>query len=100
MNNEPELNKSETKPRSRRVLDERLASRPAMLDRLHQIVDTLEQSLSAGCDAHLAEERVIEELRKLGQVTLTQWAEEANEQAQAAVPTTHPQASKNGKKNA
>lgn len=97
MNNEPALRKSDSKPR--RKLDERLAKRPAMLERLHQIVDTLEQSVVEGCDAHMAEERVIEEMRKLGHETLSQWAHEANEQIQAQVPTTHPEANKNGKKN-
>ncbi len=97
MNNEPALRKSDSKPR--RNLDERLAKRPAMLERLHQIVDTLEKSVGDGCDAHKAEDRVIEEIRKLGQETLSQWAHEANAQIQAQVPTLQPDATKNGKKN-
>lgn len=97
MNNEPALRKSDSKPR--RNLEDRLAKRPAMLERLHQIVDTLEASVGEGCDAHMAEDRVVEEIRKLGQETLSQWAQEANEHTQAQVPTTHPQATKNGKKN-
>lgn len=97
MNNEPALRKSESK--LRRNLDERLAKRPAMLERLHHIVDRLEESVGDGCDAHLAEDRVIEEIRKLGQETLNQWAHEANEHTHAQVPTTHPEATKNGKKN-
>lgn len=97
MNNEPALRKSDSKPR--RNLDERLAKRPAMLERLHQILDTLEESVVDGCDAHKAEDRVIEEMRKLGQETLSQWAHEANEQTQAQVPILHPDATKNGKKN-
>ncbi len=43
MNNEPALRKSDSKPR--RKLDERLAKRPAMLERLHQIVDTVSSTV-------------------------------------------------------
>ena len=98
MNNEPALEKTEPQPR-RRVLDERLAQRPVMLERLHQLIDTLEQSVGKGWDAHVAEERVIQEMRQLGQATLSQWAQEANEQAQGQVRRAHPDACKNGKKN-
>jgi hypothetical protein len=88
-------------PRSanRRRLEERLAQRPELLERLHEIVDTLEQSVTEGCDAHDAEDRVVDEIRKLGRTVLGQWAQEANAQIQAQVPKEHPKACKNGKKN-
>jgi hypothetical protein len=85
--------------KNRRRLEERLSHRPELLERLHTIVDTLEQSVVDRCDAHDAEDRVVEEIRKLGQTVLGQWAIEANTRLQAEVPTQHPQASKNGKKN-
>jgi hypothetical protein len=85
--------------RNRRRLEERLAQRPELLERLHEIVDTLEQSLADGCDAHDAEDRVVDEIRKLGRTALGQWAQEANTQIQGQVPAEHPQACKNGKKN-
>lgn len=96
MNDEPAWNKSESQPR--RPLEERLAQRPAVLARLHQLVDTLEASVGDGCDAHRAEERVIEEMRRLGQETLSQWAQEVQEHTQAQVRATHPAASRHGKK--
>lgn len=86
--------------KNRRRLEERLAQRPELLERLHEIVDTLEQSVAAGCDAHDAEDRVVDEIRKLGCTVLGQWAQEANAQSQGQVPSEHPQACKNGKKNA
>src|SRR6185369_11180175 len=88
-------------PRStnRRRLEERLAQRPELLERLHEIVDTLEQSVTEGCDAHDAEDRVVDEIRKLGRTVLGQWAQEANAQIQGQVSAEHPQACKNGKKN-
>jgi hypothetical protein len=70
-----------------------------VLERLHEIVDTLEQSVADGCDAHDAEDRVVAEIRKLGGTVLGQWAEEANAQIQQQVPGTYPRACKNGKKN-
>jgi len=49
----------------RRPLDERLAHRPAVLARLHQLADTLEQSVGADCTADQAEGRVSEQVRQL-----------------------------------
>lgn len=96
MNDELPLKSPGTK--NRRRLEERLAQRPELLERLHQIVDTLEQSVTDGSDAHDAEDRVVDEIRKLGQTVLGQWAQEANGQIQGQVPAEYPQASKNGKK--
>ena len=95
MNDEPSVKLSAT----RRSLEVRLARRPELLARLHHLLDTLEHSVADGCDAHAAEERVIEELRQLGQEVLGQWAQEANAQAQAQVPAHHPEARAHGKKN-
>jgi hypothetical protein len=82
-----------------RALEERLAHRPELRARLHHLLDTLEQSVADGSDAHAAEERVIQELRQLGQELLGRWAHEAQTQAQAQVRTQHPHASQHGKKN-
>jgi hypothetical protein len=94
-----ELPLKSPRTQNRRRLEERLAQRPKLLERLHEIVDTLEESVADGCDAHDAEDRVVEEIRKLGRTVLGQWAQEANEQIQGQVPAEHSQASKNGKKN-
>jgi hypothetical protein len=81
-----------------RALEERLAHRPELRARLHHLLDTLDQSVADGSDAHATEERVIQELRQLGQELLGRWAHEAQAQAQAQVRTQHPQASQHGKK--
>lgn len=99
MKDELPLKTPRNKNQNRRRLEERLAQRPELLERLHEIVDTLEQSVADGCDAHDAEDRVVDEIRKLGRTVLGQWAQEANAQIQGQVPTEYPQASKNGKKN-
>ena len=84
---------------ARRPLEARLAQRPALLARLHELADHLDQSVADGSDAHRAEEWVRTQLRQFGQEVLSQWAMEANAHAQAQVPTQHPQASAHGKKN-
>lgn len=98
MNDEPRL--SHAADPSPRHLEARLAARPQLRARLHQILDTLDQSVADGCDAHTAEDRVIEELRLLGQEVLGQWAEESHTQLQKQVPAQHSGAIRHGKKTA
>jgi len=81
-----------------RALEERLAHRPELRARLHHLLDTLDQSVADGSDAHAAEERVIQELRQLGQELLGRWAHEAQAQAQTQMRTQQPHASQHGKK--
>jgi hypothetical protein len=81
-----------------RPLEERLAHRPDVLARLHQLADTLDQSVGDDCTADQAEERVREQVRQLAQDVLAQWAHEANAHTQAQVPTRHPSAIRHGKK--
>lgn len=96
MNDELPLKSPRNKNRGR--LEERLAQRPELLERLHEMVDTLEQSVADGCDAHDAEDRVVDEIRKLGRTVLSQWAQEAHTHIQTQVSAQYPQACKNGKK--
>jgi hypothetical protein len=84
---------------ARRSLDERLAQRPDVLARLHQLADTLEQSVGDDCTADQAEERVSLQVRQLARELLEQWAREANAHTQARVPQQHPAAIRHGKKN-
>lgn len=97
MKTEPRLSKSAD--HLRRPLAARLAVRPLLRARLHEILDTLDASVNDGCDAHAAADRVIEQLRQLGQEVLTQWAEESHAQTQEQVPAHHPGAIRHGKKN-
>ena len=97
MNDERALGSQPAAPR--RTLEARLAQRPALLARLHELADHLDQSVTDGSDAHRAEEWVRTQLRQLGQEVLSQWAVEANAHTQAQVRTQHPHASAHGKKN-
>ncbi len=93
-----ELLKPENSSTSRPPLEQRLAHRPEVLERLHQLADTLDQSVSDDCTADQAEERVGEQVRQLAQEVLAQWAHEANAHTQAQVPTRYPTAIRHGKK--
>lgn len=83
---------------SRQPLEQRLAHRPDVLARLHELADTLEQSVADNSTADLAEDRVSAQVRQLAREVLEQWAREANDHAQAQVRTHHPEAIQNGKK--
>lgn len=83
----------------RRSLDERLAHRPEVLARLHELADTLDQSVGADCTADQAEERVSQQAQQLARELLEQWAREANAHTQAQVPRQYPAAIRHGKKN-
>jgi hypothetical protein len=100
MNDELRKRLKRTQPSTgRRPLEPRLAHRPEVLERLHQLADTLEESAGEGCSDDEAEARVSEQVRQLAQEVLTQWAHEANAQIQAQVPTQHPSALRHGKKD-
>lgn len=83
---------------ARRSLEERLAHRPDVLARLHELADTLDQSVTDDCTADQAEERVSAQVRQLAQELLTQWAQETNAHTQAQVRARHPHAIRHGKK--
>jgi hypothetical protein len=93
-----ELSKPKPSSTSRVPLEQRFAHRPAVLARLHQIADTLEQSVGDDCTADQAEDRVTEQVRQLAQEVLTQWASEANAHTQAQVRARQPAAIGHGKK--
>lgn len=93
-----ELPKSKTVSTSRPPLEQRLAQRPDVLARLHELADTLEQSVTDDCTADQAEERVRAQVRQLAQELLGQWAREANAHTQAQVRQRHPEAIHYGKK--
>jgi hypothetical protein len=101
MNDElPTRIKSTLSPQARRPLEERLAHRPDMLARLHELADTLDPSVTDDCTADQAEDRVSQQVRQLAQEVLAQWAQEANAHAQDHVRDRHPDAIHHGKKKA
>jgi hypothetical protein len=64
-------------------LDERFADKPHVRQRLLEIADMIDQLVAQGCTAHEAEARAIEQIRKLGQGILTEWAEKSETAAVA-----------------
>lgn len=84
MNNDlPNSKESHAEP----SLDQRFATRPHLRRRLLMIADMIDHAVAEGLTADEAEARAIEQIRKLGQEVLTDWAEkaepEARRQAQA-----------------
>ena len=78
MSNEPlEQNQNQ----SEQSLDQRFANRPHLRRRLLSIADMIDQAVAQGCTAHEAEARAIEQIRKLGNEILTDWAEKSEHDA-------------------
>ena len=80
-------------------LEERLAAHPELRARFEQILALVEDVDGQVTTADEAEERAIEQVRRLGHEMLQEWA--ARRSFQAAEQTLHekPQARSNGKKN-
>ncbi len=78
---------SNQKPRS---LDECFADKPHMRQRLLEIADMVDELIAEGCDAHEAEARAIEQIRKLGNGVLTDWAEKSEAAAVVKARTENP----------
>jgi len=80
-------------------LDERFANRPHLRRRLLTIADLIDQAVAEGCTAHQAEARAIEQIRKLGQEVLLDWAEKSESNACQQAQAENPKLIKYGKKN-
>jgi endonuclease/exonuclease/phosphatase family metal-dependent hydrolase len=80
MNNELPSEKPEQEQRS---LDECFADKPHLRRRLLEISDMIETLVAQGCTAHEAEAKAIEQIRKLGNGILTEWAEKSEAAAAA-----------------
>ena len=74
MNNELPSEKLEQQQRS---LDECFADKPHLRRRLLEISDMIDTLVAQGCTAHEAEAKAIEQIRKLGNGILTEWAEKS-----------------------
>jgi len=70
-------------PEQAQSLDQRYADKPHLRERLLEIADMIDELVSQGCTAHEAEARAIEEIRKLGNGILTEWAEKSEAAAVA-----------------
>jgi hypothetical protein len=87
MNNELPSKESGNRPLS---LDERFADKPHVRQRLLEIANMIDELVEQGCTAHEAEARAIEEIRKLGQGILTEWAEKSESAAVAKARAQDP----------
>ena len=81
-------------------LDQRFATRPQLRRRLLLIADMIDQAVAEGCTAHAAEARAIEQVRKLGQEVLTDWAEKSEPEARQQAQAENPKLVHYGKKKA
>jgi hypothetical protein len=68
-------------PNPQQSLDERFADKPHVRQRLLEIADMIDELVAQGCTAHEAEARAIEEIRKLGNGILTEWAHQSESAA-------------------
>jgi hypothetical protein len=84
----------------KRSFDERLNAHPHFRDRVSQILSILEDAEGKIDKADEAEERVIEELRRLGQEVLQGWAEgKETQKVEAIRETPNRKVAGHGKKN-
>ena len=80
-------------------LDERFADKPHVRQRLLEIADMIDTLVAQGCTAHEAEARAIEQIRKLGQGILAEWAEKSEQAAVTKARAKDPKVQNYGKKN-
>lgn len=80
-------------------LDECFADKPHVRQRLLEIADLIDTLVAQGCTAHEAEARAIEQIRKLGQGILTEWAEKSEQAAVTKARAKDPKVQNYGKKN-
>ena len=82
-----------------RSLEERLIGYPELRERIEALLNVVENSAGDLEQADLAEQRVIEEVRQIGQQALTSWAETQHRKQLKLVRQNHPSARKHLKKN-
>ena len=87
----------DSNPRSH-SLDERFAKDPWMRERVHQIADMRDEMIARGCTLDEVEEKVVEQIRWLGQELLTGIAREKSAAITDQALQKHPGASRDSKK--
>lgn len=79
-------------------LDKRFANRPHLRRRLLLIADMIDEAVAEGCTVHEAEARAMEQIRKLGQEVLTDWAQKSEPQMRQAAQSENRKLINYGKK--
>ena len=77
-------------PSQHQSLDERFADKPHMRQRLLEIADMIDKLIAQGVTAHEAESKAIEEIRRLGQGILMEWAQKSETAAVAKARAKDP----------
>lgn len=80
-------------------LDQCFATLPKVRERLFSLAAMIKQAVAEGCTAHEAEARAIEQIRKLGNDLLTDWAKISEQDARLKAQEANPQLILYGKKN-
>lgn len=77
----------------------RIKAHPGLRERIKAILDIAENTSGELITADQAEGRAIEEVKKLGQELLKEWAVQQHEKAIETAKKTHPNAKKHEKKS-
>lgn len=80
-------------------LEERLLSHPHLCERIEALLNIVDNSASDLEQADEAEQRVIEEVRQIGQQALSSWAERQHQKQSEKLRSSHAQVRKHLKKN-
>ena len=89
---------STSAPTELKTLEERLAAHPGLKAKVESLLSVVEQAAHEVHRADEVEQQVIEEIRRLGQTALQDWAEQANQTAREQFMQTQPQAHRSRKK--
>lgn len=81
-----------------KILLTRIQAQPGLKERIEAILDIMENKSGEFITADQAEEKAIEEIKKLGQELLKGWALNQQGQAVKKAEETHSNAKKHGKK--
>jgi hypothetical protein len=84
---------------SGKILAARIQAHPGLEKRIEAILDIVENKSGELITANQAEGAAIEEVRKLGQELLKEWALSQHDKAVEIANRTHSNARKHGKKN-
>ncbi len=93
------ISSTEVESRAGRSLEERLSAHPQLLSRIEALLNVVENSAGDIEQADLAEQRVIEEVRQIGQQALSSWAEGQHQKQVSLLRENHPSVRKHLKKN-
>lgn len=80
-------------------LEQRLNRHPELKARIEVLLSVVENATGDLVKANDTEQRVVEEIRQLGQSALQSWATAQNQQQSAAFRREQPLAQRSGKKN-